>query len=143
MRSQTLLLLFFGALAILVISGCAPKPDLAAVRLPDLGTDPIGYCNLDSGGRLIGTVTNQGAVDAPASLARVTFTALNTADIVIERATPALAVGSSGELDPIDPADFAASCYNPDCHFTITLDYTNVVQEANEQNNTAEGYCIG
>lgn len=143
MRSQTLLLLFFGALAIAVIGGCTPKPDLVAVKLPDLGTDPIVYCNLDDDGKLIVTVTNQGSSDAPASVTRVTFTTLPTGDHVVELATPALAIGNSHDLDPIDLGAFPSNCYQANCHFTITVDSTNTVDESDEEDNSASGYCLG
>lgn len=143
MRSQTLLFLFLGALAIAMISGCAPKPDLVAVKLPDLGTDPIAYCNLDDNNRLIVTVTNQGTDNAPASVTRVTFNSVPTGDVVVDLTTPALASGASHNHDPIDLAAFPSNCYQADCHFVITIDPTNAVDEANEENNTAKGYCLG
>lgn len=143
MRSQTLFLLFLGALAIAVLGGCAPKPDLVANLLPDLGTDPIAYCNLDQAGRLIITVTNQGTYAAPASVTKVTFTTLPTGNHVVNLDTPALGIGNSSELEPIDLAAFPSNCYQADCHFTITVDSTGVVEESEEEDNSVSGYCIG
>lgn len=139
MRNQTLFLLFFGALTIAVLCGCAPKPDLAAVKLPDLGTDPIAYCNLDDQGGLIVTVTNQGTADAPESFTSVTFTT-STGDVVVDLRTPPLPMGESENLNV---GAMPANCFQADCFFTITVDATSVMDEANEADNSARGYCLG
>ena len=143
MRNQSLLLLFLGALAILVIAGCAPKSDLAAVKLLDLETDPVAYCHLDDDQGLIVTVTNQGTVAAPESTTRVTFTTISGEDIVMDLPTPELDAGVTKPLMPIDADVFAARCYNANCFFTITVDAANVIDEADEENNSARGYCLG
>jgi subtilisin family serine protease len=114
-------------------------PDLVPVRLPNMGMDPIAYCNLDDRKRLVVTVKNQGDAGAPASTTRVTFHSVPGGDVVVDLPTPALAAGESVDLDPIE----LPNCYHPNCHFTITVDVTGVVAESNEANNTAEGYCLG
>jgi hypothetical protein len=139
MRNRTLILLFLGALAVLVIAGCAPKPDLEAVKLLDLETDPVAYCNLDADGSLLVTVTNQGAAIAPESTTRVTFTT-STGDVVTEMRTPRMDIGDSEQLDM---GAVPANCYQADCFFTITVDAANEIDELDEENNSARGYCLG
>jgi hypothetical protein len=131
--------LFLGALAILVIAGCAPKPDLEAVKFLDLETDPVAYCNLDDDGSLLVTVTNQGAAMAPETTTRVTFTT-GTGDVVAEMRTPQLEINSSNE---VDMGAVPANCYQADCFFTITVDAANEIDELDEENNSARGYCLG
>lgn len=143
MRKQTLFLLFLGALTIAVVGGCAAKADLVAIKLPGSGTDPIAYCDLDDNGDLLITVKNQGTKTAGSTTTDVLFTSLRTGVVGVSLYTPALRSGQASILEPIDLDDLPSSCFQPDCHFTITIDYSVDVDESNEENNTAEGYCLG
>lgn len=142
MRNKKLVILC-GILAATALAGCGSMADLAAAKRPDLDlgtTDPIEYCNLDAGNRLVVIVRNQGRADAPASTTRVTFTSVPTGNVVVDLPTPALSEGASLTLGPVD---VPANCYQADCHFTIATDSTNTIDESNERNNIARGYCLG
>lgn len=39
--------------------------------------------------------------------------------------------------------EIPADCFNPDCDFTITVDANDDIDESRENNNTADGKCIG
>lgn len=124
-----------------VLSGCVLnlKPDLVVVRQTELGEDPIAYCKLDNN-RLIVTAKNEGRGDAPATVTRVVFTSIPTGNVIRNLNTPALA---SGTLYAHKPLIFPEGCFQPDCHFDITVDSTSVVDESNEGNNSGKGYCLG
>jgi len=107
-------------------------PDLIPVPDPQPG---IGFCRRDDQGRLIVTVRNQGASGAGPSTTTVDFGAFGTVSL----ATPALGPGDSVDLlFPIPPG-----CFNPDCHFRITVDANHQVVESDEGNNFASGTCLG
>jgi serine protease len=83
------------------------------------------------------TVANQGNIDAPASLTRVTFPSLRVATLQ----TPPIKAGhiidlppATFSLDPPRSGDFRAN-------YIVTVDGTNLLNEANEGNNTASGQC--
>jgi hypothetical protein len=112
--------------------------DLVAVNPhPDLGA--TGFCNLVAEGpdrdKLIVTVKNQGTVDAsPSSTTIVEFLPSGS----VSRLTPVLRAGESVELAPIA---LPASCSDPDCGFTITVDAKNQLSEDDEGNNLVNGLC--
>jgi len=81
-------------------------------------------------------IRNRGTVDAPASITRVEFFPGG----VFLLSTPA--IPASGTVD-LPPLDFPAGCSDPDCDFTITVDFNNDVNESDEGNNIAVGRCIG
>ena len=105
------------------------KPDL--IPVPDAN---LGFCRRRDL-KLTVTVKNQGSADAGPSVTRVDFASGGTAS----QPTPPLAAGGSTDL----VFDIPANCFNPDCHFRITVDSNGQVDESNETNNTASGDCRG
>jgi hypothetical protein len=126
------------------LTGCAPAgepfgpPDLVPVpKIFSFNPIIVNFCHLDADGNLIVTVRNQGGAMAPASVTRVDFGSLGPVDLNV------------GELAATDVVNLTASipdaCFQADCGFTITVDFTNQVDETtpNEGNNTGTGTCIG
>ena len=134
---RVLIGVLFGVLLLLLLGGCNPttKPDLVVEPLPDL-SGPISFCRVNAAGELVVLVKNQGDGDAAASTVSVEFTPGGA----VTASVPAITAGNSAESDPlVAPAE----CYNPDCEFAITLDSTGALDESNEDNNTADGSCLG
>ena len=104
------------------------QPDL--IPVPDANSS---FCRRDSAGRLIVTIKNQGAVDAPGSVTRLDFSSGENVAVT----TPAIPAGTSVDVFAIIPA----SCFTPECTFRIAVDSTGVVSEFNEGNNAAGGTC--
>jgi hypothetical protein len=104
------------------------QPDL--VPVPD---SQGNFCRIQSSMLLV-TVRNQGSGGAGPSTTRVDFSSS-----AVSQPTPALAAGAAVDLLFAIPA----GCFQPDCHFRITVDSAAVVTESNEGNNTASGTCIG
>jgi len=96
---------------------------------------PVGFCNLDSQGKLVIIVKNQGTASAPASHTLVEF--FPGGQFLLS--TPAITEGASAALEPLA---IPANSWNPDSDFLIIVDYNNEVNEANEDNNNADGRCI-
>jgi hypothetical protein len=108
-------------------------PDLVPVK--PLGTPgPGGFCKLDSQGRLLVSVRNQGSADAAASTTKVEFFPGGPRLLP----TPPLVPGRLADLPPID---MPKACFNPNCRFQLTVDANNELMESNEGNNRAEGMC--
>ena len=110
------------------------QADLIPDPLPGL-PGPVGFCRLDGNGKLVIRVRNQGAVEAPASITKIEFSPGGV--FLLE--TPA--IPASGSVD-LGPFNFPAGCSDPDCDFTITVDFNNQVNESNEGNNIAPGRCV-
>jgi hypothetical protein len=91
------------------------------------------YCRLDGQGRLIVTIKNQGEANAPASTTRIAF----DGGAVVDRATPALAVGAQADLAPVPLPPGEGRIV-----FTITADVLGAIREMNEPNNTVIGTCL-
>jgi hypothetical protein len=89
--------------------------------------------------RLVVTVRNQGDLNAPSSVTRVSFST-SKGPITVDLNTPPLGVGEAVDLGPIN---IPGVCFNPDCDFTVTVDINKVVPESNEENNSAVGICPG
>jgi hypothetical protein len=106
---------------------------LAADLVPEK-TRP-SFCNISSQGLVI-TVSNRGGSAALPSLTRVDFA--NGGGFSLP--TPSILPNNSVDLSPIR---IPSSCFSPDCNFSITVDATNLVDELDESNNTADGLCIG
>lgn len=93
------------------------------------------FCNIDPLGRLLISVANNGADDAPASTTRIKF----ERGEIVEVVTPPIPVNFTVTLDPVEIPPFCGT----DCEFTITVDSKSEVTETNEINNVASGQCIG
>jgi hypothetical protein len=113
------------------------SPRRIRIGLPDLVPVPDeneSFCRRRDG-NLIVTVRNQGAFGAGPSMTTVDFGPHGTVTLP----TPALAAGAS--VDLAFPIPFG--CFDPDCHFRITVDSTGLIVESDEGNNTASGFCLG
>jgi len=122
---------FVALLGAILMSGCA---DLVVV---DPGVVPP-YCDYTPGGIFV-TIENIGSVEAPPSTTTVEFLPGGPVDL----ATPAIPAGSSTVVGPFNFPTSAPWCFNPDCEFEIRADSAAVVGETNENNNVAEGWCLG
>ena len=125
----------FGTLTVTALSGCAP--DLVPVPDPRPGHD---FCKVvaegPDKGKLVVTVKNQGNYKAPASTTTVEFSPGGPSQL----ATPPIPVSGTVDLQPLS---IPAECFNADCDFKITVDSGNQIKESNEENNTANGVCLG
>lgn len=118
-------------------SDCDDETDKADLRPIDhLGYDM--YCDLDSEGNLVVHVENRGNADASSVKVTVTFTLLSGSSSV-SGTISSIAAGTTETV----PISIPAGCYNPDCFFNINVDPDDTIDESNESNNTADGYCIG
>lgn len=109
------------------------QPDL--IPLP---TENGLYCRLNDKGEFIVKVANQGTASSGPCKTAVTFHT-HQGWVTSTVPTPPLAPGAT--VDLVFP--IPKGCYNPDCHFRITVDVDNEVMEAGEGNNYAEGCCLG
>lgn len=139
MLRQMLILGSCGLLIIAALSGCSKevaKADLVTVG--SLDSNSHSLCNLVKEGvdkgKLVVTVKNQGNVNAPDSTTRVEFGFGGS----FQLPTPAITSGGFVELPPLS---IPATCYNPDCEFKITVDFTNRINESSKDNNKASGIC--
>jgi hypothetical protein len=116
--------------------GAASPIDLVALPAPG-SSGPEGFCQLNNTlTNLQVHVSNQGTVGSPASTTHVDFANNPGVDIP----TPALGPHGTAVVEFAIPAN----CYDVsnNCHFTITVDSTNAVIEANgETNNSVAGVC--
>jgi hypothetical protein len=87
--------------------------------------------------KLIVSVRNQGAVDAPPSTTTVAF---STGGDILQLPTPRVPAGGAVDLAPVT---LPMACFNPHCEFKITADAANTVNEDNAGNNVAQGRCNG
>jgi hypothetical protein len=124
------------------INGCTtpqktpPLPDLVPTKSPGQPDNIAGFCKVvDKTMKVAVSVKNRGNAASPVSTTRVQFTPEQSFNL----ATPALQVGESAHLDPVN---IPTTCFNPDCNFTITVDSGSQIRESNAKNNTANGRCI-
>ena len=92
------------------------------------------FCRIRDG-KLVVIPKNQGRVAAGRSNTQVDFFQFGKFTVK----TPNLAPGASTEL----LFNIPRGCYDPDCHFKITVDSTSVILESDEGNNTASSFCLG
>jgi len=104
-----------------------------ACRAADLAPSIANPCGL------VVTVKNQGNLNAPASITRVSFST-SRGPITVDLTTPALGVGAAVDLGPID---IPGACFDPNCDFTVTVDINKNVSESSEVNNSTAGICPG
>ena len=133
-----------------LVVGCLPEkaafdvgPDLVPERQP--GFDGAqGFCIRDNQNNLNVRVRNQG--NRPVQIETITSVVFNQNQVRTVQ-TPALVEGSM----VIVSVPIPSGCFNPDCGFTINVDTNNQVDElkhdasdtSHEDNNTAQGVCIG
>jgi len=130
MRFKTLALMFCLALATMGIDNCDNKPDLMPVNPSNI----VNWCDID-GGDLTVHIMNQGFANAGSSTTSVDFGGAGTVDVP----TPSILSGQTVSVTVPIPG----GCFDPDCGFTIEVDYDDDVEEALEDNNTQEGSCLG
>lgn len=118
--------------SILGLVGTTPSVDL----LPIESQDHINFCKRDSNKRLEIIVMNKGSLDAPATTTTVAFQTGGSFDV----ATPPI---PAGKRVIVYTPKLPASCFIPNCEFTIMVDSKSVVTEFNEVNNTVTGECKG
>lgn len=125
-------------LAAMVLSGCAPRTDLAPVGDPNV-SGPGSFCKIlkegPDKGKLIVTVKNNGASAAPVSTTKVEFIPGGSFSLP----TPPVPMKGSVDLKVAIPN----TCWSGGCYFVITVDSDHAVDEDDEGNNTAEGRCEG
>lgn len=101
------------------------------------GQGAEGFCKrVNQGQALVVTVKNVGNARAPESTTEIEFSPGGS----FQLPTPALSPAAVFDQPPID---FPVGCFNPDCHFKITVDSKGEVSESDERNNAADGTCIG
>lgn len=125
------------ALAILLTAcpgGGPEKADLVPERRSG-AEGPQGFCQRDDDNLTV-RVRNQANPDVLQQTAvRVDFGSFGRQNAT----APAIPGGSFADVAVPIPA----GCFNPDCDFTITVDFNDDVDEADETNNEEEGICIG
>jgi CARDB len=103
-------------------------------------TEPEGsvrFCkSVNNQLQVVVRVENQGGAFAPASITKVDFFSFGSVDV------PTLGI-SPGEFIDLGPIKPPAGCFNPNCQFRITVDSGNSVDESDQENNSANGVCIG
>ena len=116
--------------------------DLVPAENPSL---PGFYYDYDATtGEVLVWVLNQGSLAAPSSYVSVTFR--NTAGILgtVEISTPtgAMSPGAvAGPFRALIPSPGA--CFEPNCHFTISVDSRGEVTESREDNNERDASVLG
>ena len=114
-------------------------PDLVPLPLPGV-TGPKGFCRLDAHGNLLVRVANQGGA-AAGFFTTVVFFKVGGDHSFFATSLPAF-----GQVDlGLPPGNIPISlCFdsNNECHFTIVVDFDNLVKEPNEINNTVDGVCF-
>jgi hypothetical protein len=137
MRYRTLTTVLLGLFVATALNGCTRAPDLVPLTSPGQPGNPTGFCkSVGNSTKVVVTVKNQTADDAPATVTTVKFS--TGAEVKVP--TPAIPGNGSVELPPID---IPAGCFSPDCSFSITVDSNNQINETNETNNGTTGTCIG
>jgi hypothetical protein len=131
------LLMLLAFTGMFLVSGCTPKADLIPVNPEGWA----GFCDLvDSaassyyGSDLRVHIKNQGEAPAGNSYVLVDWGFANTIEPV-----PAIPAGNTVSV----LIEVPQGCFNPDCGFTIIVDYNEDVNESNEANNSQIGNCIG
>ena len=134
--ATTVLAFVFAGVA-LFLAGCngATAPDL----VPESRTDGMGaetFCRKDDAGNLVVRVRNQSNADV---LVQTTTVVVFSPGGPRTGTTASMPGGSFADVTLPIPAE----CFNADCDFTITVDSDEAVDEADEDNNMADGICIG
>ena len=127
-----------------VVSGCiSSQPfhggaDLIPLKPPGF-SGPEGFCHL-AGDRespqLVVSVQNIGEGESSASLTTIDFFPGGS----VQLHTPAIAGGDWIDLMPVA---IPSACFDPDCEFSITVDWGNEINESGgEGNNEVTGRCL-
>lgn len=99
----------------------------------------IYYCEEAPGKKIQFRIKNIGPGTAGPSNYKVTFF-IGNQQIHTRFNVPSLPSGQSHIAGQYKPP---LGCFNPDCVFTIEVDSRKQVDETNENNNKANGLCIG
>jgi len=86
------------------------------------------------GPSVVVTIENRGQGVAPESITAVVFVPGGSVDVRTGE------LGQS-ETTQIDPVDIPATCFVPDCRFTVLADASFLVDETDEGNNRMDGTC--
>ena len=126
---------FLFSLITLLLAACNPSgPDLIPERRSG-SQGAEGYCRREDSNLMV-RVRNQSNEDVfVQTTTTVTFSPGGTESV----STAPMPGGSMTDVTVPIPS----ACFNPDCDFAITVDVDNEVEEAVENNNTADGTCIG
>jgi CARDB protein len=96
----------------------------------------LGYCTIDKPSKKLAvTVRNAGTAAAAASMATVQFYYSNSVQVSV----PSIPAGGTVKVLVAIPS----GSFKPDAPFQIKVDSAGQVNEVDETNNTAKGYCIG
>ena len=87
-----------------------------------------------AGPSIVVTVDNSGDADARESITTFVFVPGGSIDV----RTPQLKQNEQIQLDPVK---VPAACFVPDCRFTVLVDASFRVDEADENNNRRDGNC--
>jgi len=136
MRYKILMLMLAIVLIGAVLISCETAPDLMPVKPYPQAAYP--WCDRDEEGLYV-HVKNVGTGDAGASTTRVVFTWSGGNDTATV-ATPAIPKGNTTKVGPFA---IPALCWDMNCDFHITVDVNDQVTELFEDNNTADGVCLG
>lgn len=129
MKTFYCMLMLFVVVNISMI-GCSDGPNLVPVETR------VGYCDVQDGSLMV-TIKNRGNEAATiSSTTRIEFGSLGSFDI------PTIALAPEQETILV-PIPLPNGCFNPDCGFSIEVDYGNVIEETSESNNRVVGNCIG
>lgn len=130
-------LAFVLAAIVLFLAGCngATAPDLVPESKIDI-TGAETFCRRDGAGNLVVRVRNESNADV---LVQMTTVVEFSPGGPRTGTTAAMPGGSFTDVTfPIPP-----ECFNADCDFTVTVDSDEAVDEESEDNNMADGICIG
>ncbi|MCL4872234.1 MAG: hypothetical protein KJ063_25015 [Anaerolineae bacterium] len=137
MKRVLFCLLFLTLLPLLFI-GCDPThdgPDLIPQRRSGSQGDE-GFCRRDEDGNLVVRVQNQGNEDVFENFTTIVQFSPEGPQSATTAPMPS---GSFTEVVFVIPS----GCFNSDCDFAITVDANGDIDEGIEDNNMADGICIG
>jgi len=137
MRYKILMLMLAIVLIGAVLISCETAPDLMPVKPYPQAAYP--WCDRDEEGLYV-HVKNVGTGDAGASTTRVEFRWGGGGNQTVDKSTPAI---PKGNTTIVGPFAIPALCWDMDCDFTITVDINGQVTELFEDNNSADGVCLG
>ena len=138
MKRQTIFLMLLGLVVIDLVGCDSPTPNgpdlVPERRAASQGAE--GFCRIDDEGNLVVRVRNQGNEDVFENFTTIVQFSPGGPQ---SKTTAPMPSGSLTDVSFVIPT----GCFNSDCNFTITVDTGGDIDESIEDNNTAEGICIG